>query len=330
MGMGLVKDAQILQLTLARLGYDVRVEAVISEVSYSPLLRWLLDFSRKINFIAIYKKIGKLLHLRSSVYAIHLENIIYKKCFLNQNHILIPNQEWFEPRNQGLLTIMQAVWCKTHYAENIFRELGARVTYIGFASQINPTCLGLPKHKNYFFSRIGKSRHRGTELLVDVWRRHPEWPTLKMVIHKERFPSSYPANVECIESLGNDEDYHLLASSSLLHVCMTETEGFGHSIVEAMGYGCVLLVTDAPPMNEIASAECALMVPSAYSGQKSFSPRFAAIPAALEANVMRVLQMTDIDLGLLSTAAEERYQKLRDEFEKRLKDVISRMNDSSI
>jgi glycosyltransferase involved in cell wall biosynthesis len=321
-GMGLVTDAQILHSVLSRLGFEVRIEVVPAEIYYPRWQQWLLDFSRKINFIAIYKKPGKWLRVKSDVYAIHLENIIYKKCFLKQNHILIPNQEWFEPRNQMLLPAMQSVWCKTRCAENIFRELGARTTYIGFASQVHKSCYGLPKQKNYFFSRVGKSRHRGAELLIRLWTQHPEWPTLKMVIHKDRFPEAYPANVECIGSPETDEDYHRLASSSLLHIYMTETEGFGHSIVEAMGYGCVLLVTDAPPMNEVTNKETALLVGSTYSGQKRFSPLFAPLPQAVEANIERVLNMTDEELERFSIAASARYLELQRDFEIRLGEVI--------
>ena len=324
-GMGLAKDARILQGVLSRLGFEVRIEIVPAELHYPRWQFWLLDFSRKINFIAIYKKLGKWLHVQSDEYAIHLENIIYKKCFLNQNHILIPNQEWFEPRNFSLLHVMQGIWCKTHFAELIFKEMGARTTYIGFASQIDENCHGSPQHKDYFFSRVGKSRHRGADLLLRLWSLHPEWPLLKIVIHKDRFPSTYPANVECIESPANDEDYHALASSSLLHIYMTETEGFGHSIVEAMGYGCVLLVTDAPPMNEVVNRESALMVESIYIGQKFFSPRFAAISQSLEARIEQVLNMTNEELEQFSHAASMRYRKLQQDFEEQMGKVIEGM-----
>lgn len=322
-GMGLVKDARILQTVLSRLGFETRIEVVPAEIRYPRWQFWLLDFSRRINFIAIYKKLAKWLRMRSDEYAIHLENIIYKKCFLNQNHILIPNQEWFEPRNQALLSVMHNVWCKTHFAEAIFKELGARTTYIGFASQIDESYLGSPKRKDYFFSRVGKGRHRGVDLLLRLWSQHPEWPLLKMVIHKDRFPNTYPTNVECIASPANDEDYQALASSSLLHICMTETEGFGHSIVEAMGYGCVLLVTNAPPMNEVINRGAAIMVESSYNGQKGYSPRFAALPQALESCIEQVLNMTDEELHGLGCAAAVHYRKLQENFEGRLKQIIA-------
>lgn len=326
-GMGLVKDAEILSTVLVRLGFDVRVESTPAEVTYPLWQQWLLSFLRKINFILIYKKIIKMVGIKTNTYAIHLENINYKKCFRFERHILIPNQEWFEPHNIHLLRYMTSVWCKSHYAQGIFNELGCKTDYIGFVSQVNSAFIGQPKAKDYFFSRSGKSRHRGAELLIQLWARHPEWPLLKIVMHKERIPASYPANVECIVSPVDTEAYHRLASASLLHIYMTETEGFGHSIVEAMGYGCVLLVTDAPPMNEILTAESALLVEAAYAGQKRLSPRFAASPDALERAVDKALRLTDDEILAITSAASQGYQSMHCAFEQRLSIAISSLLD---
>lgn len=326
-GTGLLKDAEILQGAIAGLGFCCRVEPLVAEFLYPVWQRSLLSFLRKTNFLAIYKKLFKCLGITSNSYAIHLENIVYKKCYRNENHILIPNQEWFEPGGVSLLRFMKAVWCKSYFAENIFRELGCKTHYIGFCSAINQQFFGLPKQRDYFLSRVGKSRFRGAELLMGLWAQHPEWPLLKIVMHADRIPENYPSNVECIVSPEDINVYHHLASSSLFHIYMTEMEGFGHSIVEAMGYGALLLVTNAPPMNEILDSDCALMVDATYAGQKILSPRFSALPAALESAVLEVMQLNEQRLATISANAVQRYQQLREDFPEKLMGAIEAISD---
>jgi glycosyltransferase involved in cell wall biosynthesis len=219
---------------------------------------------------------------------------------------------------------MKAVWCKSHFALNIFNELDCKTEYIGFCSEINTNLLTLNKSRDYFFSRVGKSKYRGGKLLIDLWSQHPEWPLLKIVIHKNNISQPIPKNVECFSFL-EEEEYRSLSASSLFHIYMTETEGFGHSIAEAMGYGSVIVITDGPPMNEMLNSKCAILVDANYIGQKMLAPRFGAKPSDVAEAINRALVLTDDEINQLSANAQAAYQLLQKEFINRLEKTINKI-----
>lgn len=326
-GNGLVTDAIILQSAIQKLGFSCFIHPVENEKAHrSKAYRYWLYLLRKYNALGLCKKITRKLRVKSNVYALHLENIVFTKCFLHEHHILIPNQEWFDPYSLDLLSFMDAVWCKSHFAHDIFNEFYCKAEYIGFCSEINADLVSLKKSRDYFFSRVGKSKYRGGKLLIDLWSQHPEWPILKIVIHKENIPQSLPENVECINAL-NTEDYCSLSASSLFHIYMTETEGFGHSIVEAMGYGSVIIVTEAPPMTEVLNDSCAILVEATYVGQKMLAPRFAAKSLDVAAAVQKVLVLSDDKIDCLANNAKIEYQLLQKNFlvtlDKTIKNILN-------
>jgi glycosyltransferase involved in cell wall biosynthesis len=324
-GYGLVKDAKILHDAIQKLGFSCSILPVENKKTHNSRgYRYWLYLLKKYNALGICKKITQKFRSKSSVYSLHLENIIFSKCFLHENHILIPNQEWFDPHSIDLLFFMKAVWCKSHFARNIFNELDCKTDYIGFCSEIDTNLLALDKSRDYFFSRIGKSKYRGGKLLIDLWSQHPEWPMLKIVIHSENIPHPIPENVECFSAL-DTEGYRLLSASSLFHIYMTETEGFGHSIVEAMGYGSVIIVTDAPPMNEVLNDKCAILVKANYVGQKMLAPRFGALQADVAGAINKVLILTDDEVDHLAANAQATYQLLQRDFINRVGNTIDKL-----
>src|SRR4029453_11096640 len=84
---------------------------------------------------------------------------------------------------------------KTTYTGELFRALGCSTTYIGFDSDDRYEA-GIAKQRTYFHL-AGKSTMKGTDRLVRVWQRHPEWPRLILVQHKERAaPLPIAPNIE--------------------------------------------------------------------------------------------------------------------------------------
>ena len=256
---------------------------------------------------------------------IHLESIFYEKLFLAEQHILIPNQEWFEVSHIPLLIYMRAVWVKSLFAQEIFAQYKPPVQYISFFSIVAEFDAKTIKRRDYFFSRTGMSRYRDAHNLINVWAHHPEWPPLKIVIDPSVRPAVKPDNVEFLDIFPRHEDFVSFASGSLFHIYATETEGFGHSILEAMGYGALVMVTDAPPMNEIANENCALMLTAEYSGQKSIAPRFAVKPSALEQAVEKALMMSDEEIAAITTAAQQRVLDFKQAFYAHLEKAISNL-----
>lgn len=314
-GLGLGKDAKILEEALLLLGHKVTVNEVplVDKNLLGKLLERASIALSHFGFLFFYRKLQRLLLGKPDTISIHLEKIFYWKLFFHQQQILVPNQEWFNPRYFSLLKYIDCVWTKSVFAKDIFLEFKSKVEYIGFCSNIN-TCYKTEKTASYFFSRVGLSRFRGANKLVEAWRQHPEWPPLKMVADVSCRPKNPPSNVEYLDIFSSTEEYIACASSALFHIYATETEGFGHSIVEAMGYGSLVLVTDAPPMNEIANSDCALLIGASYSGQKWFAPRFSVNVSALEAAVNTALHLSSDETQQLTECAKLRLETLRRDF----------------
>lgn len=325
-GLGLAKDAKILEEALLLLGHKVIVNEVplLNKTFTGRFFETLVKILMHCGILFFYRKLQRLLLGKPDIVSIHLEKIFYWRLFSHRKQILIPNQEWFNPRYFPLLYCIDHVWTKTWFAKDIFSEFKSKVDRIGFCSNVD-SHYRIEKSANYFFSRVGLSRFRGADKLVEVWRLHPEWPILKLVIDVSCRPESPPQNVEYIDIFSSAEEYTACASSALFHIYATETEGFGHSIVEAMGYGSVVLVTDAPPMNEIANSECALLIGASYSGQKWFSPRFSVEVSALESAVECALQLSAEKIQQLTGNAQLRPTALKQDFYNNLAIAIKKL-----
>ena len=323
-GLGLAKDARVLQQALFGLNYKVELKSFSQTdiASDSYLKNIIIRFLFKFNIMYFWRKLLSTFLRKPTTIFLHLENIHYKKLFRNAIHILIPNQEWFRVSGIALLPHMHQVWCKTHLAYSIFNELGVPTRYIGFSlgqePLIAPPDLSTPE----FFSRIGCSAYRGAEKLISIWSQHPEWPTLNLVIDASRRVYPCPANVIYVDEFLSVEGYHDYANSFLFHVYATETEGFGHSIYESMRAGAVVLLTDAPPMNEIVTEEGVLLIPAIYGGHKGLSPRFSVTQHGLEYSVARALSLSEYERNQISAHAKMFVSRMDNEFHVQLNQAL--------
>lgn len=325
-GFGLRKDARILRDALIHLGCEADiVEIPPSEVRFGGVRGMLIKILKAFNVLFFYKTIQDILFREKNTIGLHLESIFYENLYRAEHHILIPNQEWFEISHIALLPYIKEVWVKTKFAQGIYEQYKRPVQYIGFCSMLEEYDATAVKRRDYFFSRTGMSEYRGADNIINVWAHHPEWPPLKLVIHPSRRPLVKPDNVEFLDIFPRVEDFVQFASSSLFHIYATETEGFGHSILEAMGYGSVIMVTDAPPMNEIANESCALMLTAEYCGQKSIAPRFSVVPSALVMAVERAMQMDEESVTNMGKAARQRMQDFKQEFYSSLNNAIKNL-----
>ena len=167
---------------------------------------------------------------------------------------------------------------------------------------------------------------KGTERLLDVWRRHPEWPTLHVLQSPSTARAERPtaaANLDHRVTYVDDiEDIRKLQNAHAFHLCLSEAEGWGHYIVEAMSCGAVVLATDAAPMNELVTAERGLLVTAQESGTLNASALWQFDEAALEASVERAVAMSDEELARMSAAARAWYEANQAAFAGKLRAAI--------
>jgi glycosyltransferase involved in cell wall biosynthesis len=192
--------------------------------------------------------------------AICLEDVTSAAFEIARKTVLIPNQEWFKKSHVGKIPDFDAVLCKSRLAETIFEAAGAHVRYIGFSTRV-PTA---ERGGNPDFSRClhiaGRSFMKGTRAVVEAWGRHPEWPILTVLGTGGHALEGLPSNVRLIDRYMSQEERQHLQTTHGIHVCPSESEGYGHTIAEGMAMGAVVVTTNAPPMNELIGRDRGFLV----------------------------------------------------------------------
>ena len=237
-------------------------------------------------------------------------------------HFLIPNQERFPERLLPRLGMVDRVLCKSRHAEEIFSQHHTDVRFIGFTSEDR----GMPgTEPNYgrFFHLAGRSTLKNTELILELWGKHPEWPLLTLVQHPDNAPKTVPANVEMVAKYLDDDGLKNLQNTCGIHLCPSLSEGWGHYIVEAMSCAAVTVTTAAPPMDELVTPERGITVPFSRSEPRHLGTNFHADPAEMEAAVERLIAMSDIEKRKLGLAGREWYVENDRTFSRRLATAIS-------
>jgi glycosyltransferase involved in cell wall biosynthesis len=101
----------------------------------------------------------------------------------------------------------------------------------------------------------------------------------------------------------DDARLRTLQNAHRFHLCPSETEGFGHYLMEAMSVGAVTLATAAEPMSELVSEKRGLLMPVARSRQRGLVAYHYVDAAGIEATVERALALPMARLAELSSQA---------------------------
>lgn len=264
-GVGLSQDIDILQSELEKLGHQV---FFIEDRQFSPTLP-------KVD-INLFDQPAP----DSYALFLHLAEVNY----------LLPHPEWTYFSSQELKNF-DLILCKTKEGERIFNSMGAKTMFLGFTSK---DCYDEDIKKNYKlpFHLAGASTQKGTDALVKIWADNPQFPLLTIVKHRHKTCFPPMANVHLIsEYLGNSA-LRTLQNSCGLHICPSETEGFGHYILEAMSCGAVVITTDAPPMNEFIFDKCCL-VEYNRKAPLNLATNYYVNPSKLEFAIENLLSLSE-------------------------------------
>jgi len=296
-GVGLDRDAALLGAALGGAGVTVKAPPVRS-------LRALL--SRGFQADA----------------AFHLERVApWWKCKTGR-HFLIPNQERFPERLLARLKMIDRILCKSRHAEGIFSKHHPAVSYIGFTSDDRVLEDVAPDYAR-FFHLAGKSTLKNTEVLLQLWSRHPEWPVLTLVQHPDNAPASVPVNVELVSRYLPDEELRSMQNGCGIHLCPSLSEGWGHYITEAMSCRAVAVVTDAPPMNELVDASRGVVVPYGKTEARHLGTNFHVREDLLEEAISRLIAMPAEEKAALGTAARAWFLENDRAFKERVAEAVT-------
>jgi glycosyltransferase involved in cell wall biosynthesis len=235
-------------------------------------------------------------------YTVMMEHVWPEQLHVARRNVLVPNPEFCDRHDRSQLTSFDRIWAKTRTTLEIFSRLGCPASLTGFDS--DDRYLEGVAREPAFLHVAGRSRMKGTARLVALWSRHPEWPKLTVVQSLPGAPPPVRApNLDYRTQFLSDGELRHLQNRHSFHVCTSETEGWGHYIAEAESTGAIVLATDAPPMNELVTAERGVLLRAVASGHQHLATTYRVEVSALEQAVERVIGMDAAERQRLGMAA---------------------------
>jgi glycosyltransferase involved in cell wall biosynthesis len=315
-GVGLSRDLRLLAAALEKAGFKVHLSPLrrgkLRKWSRPPLMRLRLLVERMLGDSKHYTYDANLM----------LEHVRNEDIPFARRNFFIPNPEWCLWSDVALLPRVDAVLVKTLHAESMFGEHGHRVAYIGFSSEDrhDPSV----RRERTFFHLAGRSQNKGTQRLLELWRRHPEWPRLTVIQspREAKPPEHATANIDHRVDYIDDAELRRLQNASWFHLCLSETEGFGHYLVEAMSVAAVAITTDAPPMNELVQPDRGVLIGYAATGIQHLATTYFFDEQALEATIERLLDTPEAELRTMGDNARKWFLDNDRDFSERLKQAL--------
>jgi hypothetical protein len=254
--------------------------------------------------------------------AFHLERVHGVWLSAADMHILIPNQEHFPLRHIPRLKWIGKVFAKTRHAKEIFSRLGVETVYTGFTSA-DRFVPAVEKDWTRFFHLAGASVAKGTEIILQLWEKHPEWPELVLVQKQKHAPLRVPKNILLVSGYTGDSALRELQNHCGIHLCPSRAEGWGHYIVEALSCGAVVLTTDAPPMNEHINGDCGILVPYTKAHPHKLGIYYHVDAQALEAEIEALIKRPAAEKAEMGARARERYYAIQAGFDEHLASAMT-------
>ncbi|HET6430609.1 glycosyltransferase family 4 protein [Dyella sp.] len=311
---GLSHDLELMAHTLAGLGHRVHITRLGPRRNDGRWLGLALRLVMHVRRVLrrdmaapLYDANIALEHVRPAFFA------------LARINLLVPNPEWLSPRSQRYLSRFDAILCKTRHARELFAARGQQAIQIGFDSE-DSRLPAVPRQRR-FLHLAGGSPMKGTRRLIALWERHPEWPELLVLRSGDGHagsPASTAANVRHRVEYLSREELQRLQNEHAFHVCLSETEGWGHYIAEAMGCGAIVVTCDAPPMNELVRPERGVLVAARPTRAFNMAQLYEFDEQAMEAAMQRLIDMPEADIAAMSANARGWFEDNHHAFAARL------------
>lgn len=227
-GIGLTRDAEIISGVLTELGHEV------TDIQYdAPLLEAKYDL------------------------AIFLEVLPRNLLDLAPIRWAFLNPEWVTP--EILKTAqrhMDKIFAKTREGQRIFEPLfPGRTFYVGFAARdrYDETAI----QEDSFLVLAGNSQIRGAQECLDAWFWAKDGKRIEAPLYiVARAPLKGDLKDSRIHHFTEvpDEMLKEMQNTCRFHLHFAQTEGYGHSLHESLSVNAEIVVTDAPPMDEVIFA----------------------------------------------------------------------------
>jgi len=305
---GLLNDAKIIKQAIHKNEPSIYVRIISKEKGYIGIL---------------LKSISVLLSnaFNKKQVSFHLEEIQPFFTRLSSQNFFIPNQEWLRGRTRSKMNDKNmTVLCKTKYAVKQLEAISSTIHYLGFIS-INRNNNTEPDY-NKFIHIAGKSPQKGTKPLLELWSKKHNWPTLTVITTLNEFKqyNEYD-NINIISEFISEKALNELINQSGVHICPSEAEGFGHTIVEALSVGACVLTTNGAPMNELVADKQCLISPES-TNTRYLSELFFVSESTLEKTLTAVMNLSIEERETSGELARQKYDKLSADFHTKLKKLV--------
>jgi hypothetical protein len=245
---------------------------------------------------------------------IFIENPLEKFFTYAKSNYFIPNPEWYSASKE-IISKFDLILCRTREVERIFHQFNKKTYYLGFTSldRYNPD---IAKEYTHFLHISGQSAQKGTKKIFQVWSHRPDLPRLITVGRYCSDPKL--SNVTLLRRHIPEEEIQQMQNQCGVHLCLSETEGFGHYIWEAMSTGAVVITTDAPPMNEhILDRRC--LVGYNVSKPQRLAINYYVDPILLEDVINDILALPEEELQRIGQQNRQIFLEQKDAFRRKLK-----------
>lgn len=230
----------------------------------------------------------------------------------------IPNPEWYE-KKLPFLGKCNLILCRTRESERIFLSLNKKAYFLGFTS-FDCCQEELLKDFSLFFHLAGRSLQKGTSAIIDVWKNDHTLPPIIILKH-QNINTLNQKNVTLIPHIISQADLRYFQNTCGIHLCPSETEGFGHYIMEALSAGSVVITTDAPPMNEfVLDKRC--LVPYKTRSPQNLATNYYVDPVQLEKTIHSLLTLSTSELEEIGLENRQFYLRNKEEFYEKLRTLL--------
>ncbi|MDF1688926.1 MAG: glycosyltransferase [Cycloclasticus sp.] len=320
---GLSLDADLLGGLLEKAGYKVWYNSF--PMNFRGLSKRRLNIAKNLSsqFLRTLTALA-FLRIRPISATLHLEQIKSRQLFVSRRNIFIANLEWLMEESYALFDKIDLFVCKTKDAESFFKEKNLPILYTSF-STISPFNSAYKQVANTFVHIAGNSRAKGTIPLMKVWKKHPEWPELKIISRfTEHLDGLAADNITIISGYLPSDDLNVIQNQSEVHLCTSEAEGFGHYICEPLSCGAIVITVDGHPMNELVQPDRGILINVKSSEPICYTEKFIFDPVDLEKKIELVLSMPEVEKLKLKENARKYFLSNNLFFEKRMIEAINK------
>lgn len=235
-------------------------------------------------------------------------------------NIFIPNIEMMNSNDIRCARDVHMLVAKTKYAYDVLTKQFPenKVEYWGWSS-IDRVLTNVVPDYNQFLHVKGVSRFKNTQLVLETWLKHPEWPTLTILHYGDPKRNEYvdipvdhfmvADNVRMIQRKTTDTElaYHLNRCG--VHVCPSNLEGFGHYINEALSVRALVVTTDGHPMKQFVDHGVnGFLIPPVEEKPHSLGIYYTLDTDGFEKTIQRVIDTPLEQRATMGNRSREMYE----------------------